>query len=703
MHIPSQPFFCGKDCGGDACPLLAFVENGRVVRVSNNPAGGSFIKGCVRGFDLPLEQNAPDRILTPLIRNGPRGSGQYRQASWDEALDITARKLGDIRARYGPTTVMCRASAGVTGALHATGALLNRFMNLYGGCTRLTGNYSNGAASFSLPYVLGKDWLRAGWDAATMQHSRMIILWGANVLATRQGSEVPQRVLQAKKRGAQIVVIDPRRSETVKHAATSWLPCRPGTDAALMLAVLHVLISQGLCDRPYIASHSIGFDQLERYVLGADGGRACSPAWAASICGIAEDEIVRFARAYAAAKPAMLFPGYSIQRVFAGEEPYRLSVALQVATGNFGQRGGSTGGINNRISTPRVGKLPVPAIAPQPSLPMVRWPDAILEGPAGGYPSEVRALYNLGSNTLNQGSDIRKNVAAMDKLDFSITHEVFLTPTARYCDVILPSTTAFEKEDIGMPWAGNYLLYKPQILTPAGEARSDYDALCDIAARLGFYDEFSERRSAHEWIDHFICQSDIADADAFRRTGVYLAPEQERVGLADFAANPAGHPLNTPSGKVEIASESYHRETGFPAIPTWQERPHNTLYPLDMISPKSARRTHSQGSNIPALRKKDKHALAMHPEDATSRSLADGETVRIFNARGETRAPVHLSDDVSPGVVSLPEGVWVDLDENGVDRAGAANVLTATDGTKPATACIMHGIGVEVQRAGQGG
>ena len=560
------PTFCGKDCGGNACPLLANVEQGRVTRIVNNPAGGKTLKGCSRGFQLPLETYAPDRLLHPLVRVGPRGSAQFREASWDEALHITAERLGEIRAKYGPTAVLNRGSAGTTSALHATWALLNRFLHLFGGCTHATGSYSNGASRFVLPYLLGDQWNVSGWDAATMQSSEMIILWGANVLETRQGAEVPQRLVEAKKRGAQIVVIDPRRSATVRHTATWWIPCRPGTDAALMLAVLHVLLTENLADRAFIKAHSTGFDQLEGYVL-AEG---CSPQWAAPICGVAEEEIIRFARAYAAAKPAMLFPGYSIQRVFAGEEPYRLAVALQIATGNFGMRGGSTGAMNNLLPNPRVGHLSWLELPGLPEVPVARWPDAILHGQAGGYPSDIHAIYNLGGNLVNQGSDIRKSIAALDKIDFVVSHEIFMTPTARYCDVIFPAATALEKEDIGMPWHGNYLLYKPRVLAPRGQARSDYDILCDLAGRLGFGQEFSEGRSEADWVQHFIDQSEIPDPADFRQTGIYRAADQERVGLADFAADPARYPLSTPSGKVEIASQRYRQETGFPAIPTWQ-------------------------------------------------------------------------------------------------------------------------------------
>lgn len=692
------PVFCGRDCGGNACPLLASVDNGRVTRVIPNPAGGRFISGCPRGLNLPHWQYAPDRLLTPLVRTGPRGSGQFRQATWEEALEITAGRLGEIRARYGPQAVMQMSSAGDTGALHGTDPLAARFFHFFGGSTFPRTNYSNGAACFSLPYVLGKDWNGSGWDAATMQYSRMIILWGANVLETRMGSEAPRRLLEARRRGAEIVAIDPRRTATVKSAATWWLPCRPGTDAALMLAVLYTWITESLVDRAFITTHSVGFEALERYVLGEDGGDVHSASWAEPICGLPSAEIIRFARAYAAAKPAMLFPGYSIQRVFAGEETYRLAVALQVASGNFGLRGGSTGSLNNRLPTPRVGKLPVPPTPDQVTVSGLRWPDAILEGKRGGYPTDVHAIYNLGSNFINQGADARKSMAAFSRAEFSVCHDFFLTPTARWCDVVLPAAGPLEKEDIGIPWLGNYLLYRPQVVPPSGQARSDYDVLCDLADRLGFGASFSEGHDAAAWIQHFLDDSEVADQEDFRRTGIYLAPDQERVGLSAFSADPAAYPLRTPSGLVELSSERYERETGSPAVPAWQASPEEERYPLRLITPKSAYRIHSQGSNVTALRVKEPHALEMHPHDAAERGITDGSLVRVVNDQGEVQIRVRLSDDLAPGVVCLQEGIWLELDMNMVEVAGSANMLTSTDGTRVSQAPVMHAIAVQVTR-----
>lgn len=685
------PVFCGKDCGGNACPLLASVEDGRVLRIANNPAGGAYLKGCQRGFRLAQEVQAPDRLLTPLIRAGARGSGDFREASWEEALELVASRLTEIRAQHGPHAVLNLACAGATGVLHGTEALLARFLNLAGGATRLKGSYSIGAAHFVLPYLLGPDWNASGVDPATLRHARMIILWGANCLETRHGPELPQRLLEARRNGAEIVVIDPRRSATAQRVGTWWLPCRPGMDAALMLAVLHVLLAEDLADRDFIAAHAHGFDRLERQVLGLDGSPARTPEWAEGLCGIPAAEIRRFARAYGTVQPAMLLPGYSIQRVHAGEDSFRLAVALQIATGQFGRLGGSTGAPISRLPSPRLGSLPVPWLPDQPAIPIGRWPDAVLEGRSGGYPTDIHALYSIGSNFLIQGSDIQKNIEAFRSVDFAVSHELFLTPTARHCDVVLPAAHALEKEDLGIPWLGNFLTYTPGALAPRGQARSDYDILCGLAERMGFLPAFSEGRSASQWIQHFLDQSEVTDPEAFRRTGFYLAADQERVGLADFARDPEAFPLGTPSGKVELHSERYRQETGFPALPEWQAPPRDERHPLRLITPKSPGRTHSQGGQH-----RDGHALEMHPRDAAARGLGDGDRVLLFNDRGRARIPVRLTADLVPGVVSLLEGIWAELDATGLDLAGSANLFTSTLGTGPSRSCIMSGIPVEV-------
>ncbi len=694
--MKTLPVFCGKDCGGNACPLLVEVEQGRAVRILHNPAGGRHIRACRRGFDLVRAHEAPDRLLKPLIRTGSRGSTSFREASWDEALDLIAARLGEVRARHGASTVLSLASAGSTGALHNTETLTQRFLHLTGGCTTLSGSYSNGAARAVLPYLFGPQWKTSGFDAATMRAAEMIILWGANLLDTRLGSEMPQRLLEAKGRGAAIVAMDPRRTATVAHASTWWIPCRPGTDAALMLATLHVLLEEGLVDRAFVDARAVGFERLARDVLGEGGGPGRTPAWAEQVCGVPAAEIRRFARAYARARPAMLIPGYSIQRVHAGEETYRLTVALQLATGNFGLRGGSTGSLNNCLPTPRVGAMDALVPPGQPRVPVLHWPDAILSGRSGGYPTDIHAVYSAGGNFVNQGADVHKSIAAFQSLDFAVCHDLFLTPTARQCDVVLPAASPLEKEDIGIPWLGNYLLYKPAALPSRRSARTDWDIFCDLADRMGLGGEYCGGRSASQWIDAFLAGSEVTDHEEFRRTGVYLATDQERVGLAEFASDPSGHPLDTPSGRVELASERYARETGFPACPGWRGRQPDARYPLSLLTPKRAAATHSQlGDRSSPLGPAD-HQLEMHPSDAARRGITTGGEARVFNEHGVAHVRVRVSEDIMPGVVSLHEGVWFDLDQRGEDRAGSANVLTGTTGTGPDSSCIMHALGVEV-------
>lgn len=695
MRVPT---FCGKDCGGNACPLLAVVEAGRVVRLESNPAGRG-IKACPRGYALHEAHYAPDRLTAPLIASGPRGSGRYREASWDEALSLVSERLGAIRAREGPASVMALGSAGSVGAIHDSQALLARFLGATGGSTLLSSNYSNGAAGFVLPFLFGTAASRSGWDATTVRDSRLIVLWGANVLEARLGAELGAEIAAAARAGVPVVYLDPRRTMTAKALGARWIPIRPGTDAAMMLAVLYELFRLGAVDRSASGRLSVGLPELERYVSGGLDGTERSPAWAEPRCGIPRGVIRDFAAEYAAARPAMLLPGYSIQRVASGEDSYRLTVALQVASGNFGVRGGSTGSLNNRLPGPRVGSLPAIRASADVSVPILRWPDAILEGRAGGYPSDVKAAYVAGFNALGQGADCGKSARALASLEFSVCHELFLTPTARLCDVVLPVLSPLEKEDIGIPWAGNYLLYKRAALAPRGRARSDYDIFSELCERLGQGQAFTEGLSERAWLDRFLDRSEITDRDAFKESGVYLGAERARVGLADFASDPEGRPLPTPSGKVELASQAYALATGRPAIPAWEDRPRDERFPFLLITPKTIRRTHSQnGGGAPwdrgeASARADLGELSLAPLDAEALGLRSGDEAVIANDHGRTLARVALSDDIAPGVACLHEGAWA-------CGPGSANALTGTEGSGPATAPVMHGVPVAISRRG---
>ena len=696
MSEASVAVTCNKDCGG-GCPLMADVQDGRVTRVRDNPLAGRSMKGCPRGYEMPRVVYAPDRILKPLLRTGPRGSGQFREAAWPEALALVARRLAEVQGCYGAGSILALAGfASGRGALHSTQRLTKRFLALLGGYTEITGGYSSAAADFVTPMVLGTN--LAGIDSATLRHSKLIILWGANVKDTRLGCDTEFYIREARRRGVEVIVVDPRRSATADRLGTRWIPVRPGSDAALMMAVLHVLMGEGLVDRPFVEAHSSGFEALERHILGHDDGVAKTPAWAEGICGTPEALICELALAYGRAHPTALIPGLSIQRTVGGEEAIRLAIALQVATGNLGRPGGSSGALTwGRLPGPRMGRMPVPSNPALAAIPVVRWPDAVLEGRTGGFPADIHAIYSVGSNYVVQGSDLHKSLSAFRQVEFSVCHDYALTPTARQCDVVLPATTFLEREDIVFPAGGNYLLYSNRAVLPQGEARNDYAIFCELAERMGLGSAFSEGRSEAEWLASFLAESDVTDVDAFRETGVYWGAEQDRVGFGDFARDPQAHPLDAPSGKVEIAPAAY-AATGFPAVPTCRMLPADPDYPLWLVTPHARFRTHSQYETIPWFKRRTPQALWMHPGDAAAREIADGDLVLVRSRRGRMRIPSHVTDEIMQGVASLLQGTWPALDADGTDTAGCANVLTSTVPTLPSQGPRTHSVQVQVEK-----
>jgi anaerobic dimethyl sulfoxide reductase subunit A len=688
------PVSCNRDCGA-GCPLMATVEDGRLTRITDNPLRPAGMRGCARGYAMSRMVYARDRVTRPLLRTGPRGSGQFREAGWEEALERVAGGLTKIRERYGPQAVLHLGGSGsCRGALHNTELLALRFLALFGGATWNSGNFSAAAEMYVAPFLFGTPY--TGLDPDTLRDSRLILLWGANVADTRFGAALESRLRQCRRQGTPIVALDPRRSSTAALLADEWIPVRPGTDAALMSAVLHVLLEEDLVDRGFIERYTAGFDRVEALVRGSTDGQPRNPAWAEAVCGTPAARIVALARRYAASRPAALIPGLSIQRTVGGEEAMRLAAVLQAATGNAGLRGGSSGGnIWNRLPAPRCGRLPVPPAPSSPAVPVYRWADAVLEGRAGGYPSNIRAVYNVGGNYLCQGPDVRKSIRAFEALELAVSHELFLTPTARYCDVVLPATSFLERADIVFP-EGNYLLYSHRAIEPVGQARDDYEIFRELADRLGFEAAFSEGRSSGEWLEHFLADSEVPDREAFRLSGIYAGPDQDRVALAEFISDPRANPLATPSGRIELASAAYGTG-GLSEVPGYRGYRPPPEYPLALVTPHARYRINSQYSNDPELRAREPQRLWLNPADARERGIRQGGRVRVSSAQGELVVAAWVTERVMPGVVCLPNGVWPELDPDGTDRAGSANLLTCTEPTLPSQGARTHSVGVQVR------
>jgi anaerobic dimethyl sulfoxide reductase subunit A len=463
----------------------------------------------------------------------------------------------------------------------------------------------------------------------------------------------------------------------------------------MMAAVLYELINNDWIDYPYLEKYCVGFDEIKKYILGTDDHQPKTPAWAEHICGTKKSTIKKLADRYGRTKPTALIPGLSIQRNIGGEEAMRMAMVLQAVTGNIGKMGGASGGcIWDGLPVPECGEIDTADNPTDTSIPEYNWPDAILEGKGGGFPVDIKAIYNVGGNYLSQGSDIHKNIRAFKKVEFSVCHEQFMTPTARHSDIVLPVSSFLEREDIlftGM----NYLFYSAKAIDPPDHVKDDYDIFCELANRLGFSQAYSEGKTASQWIEQFIDNSEITDPEHFKQTGIYSGKKQMRIGLSDFYADPDKNPLKTPSGKIELASENYAR-TGFPAIPIYRGMTDETTYPLRLVTPHSLNRINSSYSNVQLFKECEQQMLWMSPDDARKRNLQDKQMVMVTSGRGKIQIPVKVTDDIMEGVVCLEQGIWPELDENGIDHAGAANMLTSTEPTQPCIGSRTHSVLVEV-------
>jgi len=691
--VEKIPVSCNKDCGA-GCPLEAHIENGLIKKITDSSFKKSLMHGCIKGFRMTDAIYSKDRILTPKIRTGERGSGQFRDASWPEALDLIADKLKQTKKSNGAESVMRLGGSGsCRGALHNTATLTQRFLNLYGGYTETRGSFSSEAATFVKKPMFGTK--NIGIDVKTLLKSKLIILWGLNPEDTRFGCETEALLKEAADMEIPFVVLDPRKTPSVSRYNAQWLPIKAGTDSALMLGMLYILLEEGLADLDFIYRYSSGFDKLESYILGKSDGIKKTPKWASAICGLSVSTIETFTRNYSEASPAALLPGLSIQRAIGGENNDRLGAVLQLAVANVGISGGSSGaGQWNKLSNPDCGSIAVSLNRSVKQVPVYEWAEAAIGGRDTGYPSDISFLYNVGGNYIGQSSNTVIGIEAYKKMDFIVSHDYFMTPSCQWSDVVLPVTTFLEREDILFS-ESNYLFYSGQASEPIGEARNDYWIFTELSERLGFKNEFTNGRSESEWIDYFLKNSEITDIEKFKKTGIYEAKDQMRVGLSEFIFNPDKYPLDTPSGKIEIELPQFP-SIGGTVIPEFTFMDVSEKYPLRLVTPHDKFRIHSQNDNLLSFKKLIDDKLWMNPLDAEQRGITDGMIVSICSELGQIKNEVKVTDKIALGTVSLNQGAWIKLGKNN-ELQGSINILTSTVPAMPSRGSRTHSTAVEVK------
>jgi len=716
------PTICHNDCGG-GCVLKVHVRDGVITRIETDDGEGLQYRACPKGRAHRQWMYSPDRLKYPMKRAGERGHGKFERISWDEALDTVASELKRVREAYGSSAILLLTGGGDAAQLHH-GKPMHRLLSLTGGYTATWGIASFEGARFASLATYG-----TGSSANTrddLLNSRLIIMWGLDVVSTIHYNNTRYYLAQAREKGIRIVSVDPKYTNSTATFAHQWIPVRPGTDTAMLVAMAHVIIAENLQDQSFLDTYTFGFDRFKDYVLGTEDGVPKTPAWAEAITGAPAEAIAGLAREYATTKPSALMPGWGAGRTANGEQFHRAVMVLAAMTGNIGIHGGNSGaGVYGQTYNHELGRIltvgrnPVDQGAPRRKDALSGlgaaglstrvhnskvW-DAILEGKAGGYPADYKLLYVLNSNYLNQHPNVNKGVRALKALEFIAVQEQFITSTARFADVLLPVTYFMERNDIttggGMPFYG----YLSKAVEPYYEAKSHLEIATALAERLGISD-FNDK-TEEELLKELVAGSgDIPDYDTLKRNAIHRVKLSEPgVAFKKQVEDLQNNPFPTPSGKIEIYSQQIADidDPTIPPIPkyieTWENLndPLAEKYPLQLITTHPKLRVHSQFYNVPWLTELETQSIIINASDAQARGIKDGDRVRVFNDRGEVAIPANVTQRIMPGVVDILEGGWYTPDENGIDQGGCPNVLTRDD-SSPAGAFASNTSLVQVQK-----
>lgn len=701
---------CPHDCP-DACGVLITVNDGRATKIQGDPAH-PMTRGflCAKVAKYLDRVYSPDRVLYPMRRTGPKGQvpgagaaraeGAFERISWDEALDEIASRFRKIVTEFGSEAILPYSYGGTLALLN--GASMDRRFFHRLGASQLDRTICASAGEAGLKSVLG---IKVGTEPEQFRDSRYIIAWAANI----HGNNVHlwPFIAEARRKGAKLVVIDPYRTRTA--ACADWyLPINPGTDAALALGMMHVIINEGLHNAEYVSKYTVGFEQLREVV------QQYPPERVAQWTGISAADIMKLAREYATVRPAVIRLNYGVQRSEGGGMATRVVAMLPCITGSWTEVGGglqmSTSGAYglNREALERADLMTQTLGRPARTINMVELGSALntLDGPP------VKALFVYNSNPAAVCPDHNAVIKGLKRTDlFTVVHEQFFTDTTDYADIVLPATTFFEHKDMQSAYGHYYLQASHQAIAPIGECRSNVDLFRALAGRMGF-DGPCFQDSVEDMMDQALNSPSTAlhgiDRKRLEQEGhVRLnltdlenggSTASTRTENAPFLPFANGN-FATVSGKAELYSEALKRQGLHPVadfVPPSESRhsPQAATFPLELLARKADNYLNSTFSNLRTLQDLEEDGLLeINTVDAQKRDIRNGDPVRVFNQRGAIALRARVDGQVQAGVVSATLN-WAKLSRDGKN----INVLTSEKLTDMGKAPTFYSVLVEVER-----
>ncbi|MCQ8892450.1 MAG: molybdopterin-dependent oxidoreductase [Candidatus Methanosuratincola sp.] len=659
---------CPRDCY-DTCAMITRVEGGRIDSIRPR-----LDHGLTRGFLCKKGQRAleyvfsPERLKYPLRRVGRKGEGKFERISWDAALSLIVEEMEGAIEDHGPESILPYSYAGHMGLMNRyfPQRLFNRI-----GASDLEYTICSSAGKGALRYHYGTS---AGMDPEDLANSSLVVVWGMNPAWTAQ--HIYPIIARS---GAKVVVVDPVRTETADRADLH-LQVRPGTDSALALGVINYAVSHNLHDQEFIREHTVGFEMLARRASGFTAERVCG------ICGIGEGDFLDFADGCCREKPAAFLIGLGIQRNLNGGEMVRAISLIPAVTGNIGRRGGGFFHSNSAYFTadPTV-------VAGLPSrkrreINMVRLGEALT---GEGLDPPVKVLFVYNSNPAAVCPDQNRVREGLSREDlFTVVHDLFVTDTADYADLVLPATSFLECFDIHFAYGGLYVAINEKAIDPIGESKSNYDLFNELSARMGYPDlcespESVARRllgTGSGYMEGITLEELMEKGFARLRT-----PQIPHVAFSDLR-------FGTPSGKIELCSSLAQAE-GIDGVPGFKEIKGD--HPIRLLSPFHRDLSKSQYHNIGAIFGGDAQIVEISQEDAAARGISDGDRVRVFNARGDCVMRAKISPRVRRGVAVTHGIAWPKLLEGGRN----VNFTTSSETSDIGGCSTFHTNFVEIERA----